>query len=72
MNIRINNNLEIGVECFVKRLYCKDFEHYTADEDEIKAFCKGVCRALTALGVDDNTVSDVKESFEYRYYLWED
>lgn len=68
MNIRISNNLEIDVETFVKKLYRKDFEHYTADE--IKAFRKGVCRALTALGVDDNTVSDVNESFEFRYFLW--
>lgn len=64
MKIKFNNNLEIDVEVFVKKL---DFEQYTSDE--IKAIRKGVCRALTALGVDDNTVSDVYESFEQRYFL---
>lgn len=68
MKTRISNNLEIDVEAFVKKLYRKDFERYTADE--IKAFRKGVCRALTALGVDSNTVSDVNESFRWRYFLW--
>lgn len=66
----IKANKEIEVSDFVSDLHRAELDIYSPDE--LRAFCKGVRCALASLGVDDNTVCDVREWFEHIYFKFED
>lgn len=65
----IKANKEIEVEKFTEALHRAEFDSYTPEE--LRAFCKGVRCALVELGIDADTVSDVREYFEQMYFDWE-
>ena len=67
MVIKVNTDIEVGN--FVSDLHRSELDSYTPDE--LRAFCKGVRCALVSLGVDDNTVCDVREWFEQMYFKFE-
>lgn len=67
MVIKANTEIEVGN--FVSDLHRAELDSYTPDE--LRAFCKGVRCALVSLGVDDNTVCDVREWFEQMYFKFE-
>ena len=67
MFIKVNTEIEVGN--FVSDLHRSELDSYTPDE--LLAFCKGVRCALVSLGVDDNTVCDVREWFDQMYFKFD-
>ncbi|MDD6826203.1 MAG: hypothetical protein PUE12_08880 [Oscillospiraceae bacterium] len=64
MFIKLNTEIEVGN--FVSDLHRAELDSYTLDE--LCAFSNGVRCALVSLGVDVNTLCDVRELFYQMYF----